>query len=445
MKDVLPYTKWFEKNSDAFIKWLEINILTTASLVQLAAIAAIMVLAYIFSRKSAQWLESKTKNRSPRSVMKINVGYTESFFLVYAVSFLWLAVMATQAAEYPNGVLSLIANLGIVWALIRFTSATIESEFWARLVAINLWVIAALNIVGWLDPTITTLEATSFKLGSFELSLLIIIKGIFAFALLLWVVSFVVKLFDSSFKKARGLTPSQRVLFSKLSAIFLYTIGALIGLNIVGLDLTALAAFSGALGLGIGFGLQKVFGNLISGIILLVDKSVKPGDVIAIGDTYGWVNKLGGRCVSVLTRDGKEHLIPNENLITNEVENWSYSDQKIRLHIPIGVSYASDVHKVKKVLLEALEGNERILELPKPVCLIHEFADSSINYELRCWIEDPEQGIANVRSEIYFRIWDLFKENGIEIPFPQRDVHLKFEAAEELANRIKTKKTEKRK
>jgi small-conductance mechanosensitive channel len=268
----------------------------------------------------------------------------------------------------------------------------------------------------------------------------LIIKGIFAFALLLWVVSFVSKLLETSFRKAHGLTPSQKVLFSKISTILLYIIAALLGLNIVGLDLTALAAFSGALGLGIGFGLQKVFGNLISGIILLIDKSVKPGDVIAIGDTYGWVNKLGGRCVSVLTRDGKEHLIPNENLITSEVENWSYSDEKIRLHFPIGVSYSSDVHKVKEILLTALEGNKRILALPAPVCLIHEFGESSVNFELRAWIEDPAQGISNVKSEIYFRIWDLFKENKIEIPFPQRDLNIKNDAIEKLANAIENRK-----
>ncbi len=152
---------------------------------------------------------------------------------------------------------------------------------------------------------------------------------------------------------------------------------------------------------------------------------VKPGDVVAIGDTYGWVNSLGARCVSVLTRDGKEHLIPNENLITQEVENWSYSDQKVRVHIEVGVSYNSDIHLVKELLLKAIEDHPRVLSDPAPVCLITGFGDSSIDHDIRAWISDPEQGVTNVKSEIYYRIWDLFKEHNIEIPFPQRDIHIK--------------------
>ena len=279
----------------------------------------------------------------------------------------------------------------------------------------------------------------SLTIGKFRLTFLLVIKSLLAFAVLLWIIKFITSLLDRSFSKAQGITPSQRVLFQKLSTIALYTIGAIIGLNIVGLDLTTLAAFSGALGLGIGFGLQKVFSNLISGIILLVDKSVKPGDVIAIGNTYGWVNSLGARCVSVLTRDGKEHLIPNENLITQEVENWSYSDRKIRIHIPVGVAYGSDIHQVKKLLLQAANLHERILKDPKPVCLISAFGDSSVNFELRAWIEDPEDGVANVKSEIYFAVWDMFKDENIVLPFPQRDLNFNPEFVDSLAELLKSK------
>ncbi len=166
-----------------------------------------------------------------------------------------------------------------------------------------------------------------------------------------------------------------------------------------------------------------------------MDKSVKPGDVISIDDTYGWVNKLGARYVSVLTRDGKEHLIPNENLISEKVENWSYSDSNIRIHIPVGVSYNSDMHKVREVLLTAAKESPRILKDHPIACLMKDFGDNSVNFELRAWIGDPQQGVSNIKSEIYFRIWDLFKENGIEIPFPQRDVNLKVD--DELRNLLK--------
>ncbi|MBU6475873.1 MAG: mechanosensitive ion channel, partial [Alphaproteobacteria bacterium] len=220
---------------------------------------------------------------------------------------------------------------------------------------------------------------------------------------------------------------SQRVLFFKLSNIFLYTVGGVIGMDIVGIDLTTLTMFSGALGLGIGFGLQKVFSNLMSGIILLLDKSIKPGDVISVGDTFGWVNALGARHVSVLTRDGKEHLIPNENLITQTVENWSYTDKKIRIRIPVGVSYASDMALVRKLLLQAVTEHHRILKDPAPACYMTGFGESSVNHLLLVWINDPTDGVANITSDIYYRIWDLFKEHKIELPFPQRDVHLKID------------------
>lgn len=147
--------------------------------------------------------------------------------------------------------------------------------------------------------------------------------------------------------------------------------------------------------------------------------------VVAIEDTYGWVNRLGTRCVSILTRDGKEHLIPNETLITSRVENWSYSDNNVRVKIPVGVAYGSDWRKVKKVLLQSLEDNPRVLKRPEPVCLITDFGDSSINFELRCWIDDPVNGIMNARSAVHERILDLFAENKITIPFPQRDVYIR--------------------
>jgi small-conductance mechanosensitive channel len=201
-------------------------------------------------------------------------------------------------------------------------------------------------------------------------------------------------------------------------------VGFLLAMDILGIDLTALAFFSGAFGLAIGFGLQKTFGNLISGIILLMDRSIKPGDVIAIGDSFGWVNKIGIRAVSIITRDGKEHLIPNENMMTNEVENWSYSSKNVRVRIPVGVAYNSDIKLVEKILLELAKDHSRILKRPEPKVLIKEFGDNSVNFEYRIWIKDPQAGVSNIKSDIMKQIWFEFEEHGVEFPFPQRDVHL---------------------
>ena len=193
----------------------------------------------------------------------------------------------------------------------------------------------------------------------------------------------------------------------------------------VGIELSSLTILGGAIGLGLGFGLQKVISNLISGVILLLDKSIKPGDVISIEDTYGWINKLSARYVSVITRDGRETLIPNENLITNHVENWSFSDTKVRLRSPIGISYDADVRKAIELCKQAALNCDRVLNSPAPQCPVKGFGDNSVDLELRFWIRDPARGVTNIKSMVYLEIWDLFHEHGIEIPYPQRDVHIK--------------------
>ena len=222
-----------------------------------------------------------------------------------------------------------------------------------------------------------------------------------------------------------GVTPAAGVLFGKLIRVLLFTIAIVVGLNSVGIDLTAFAVFSGAIGLGIGFGLQKVFSNLISGVILIMDRSVKPGDVIAIGDTYGWINSLSARYVSLITRDGTEHLITNEEMISQRVENWSFSNRLVRLRIGFGISYRSDLRKAMELAIEAAGEPDRILEDPKPVCHLLGFGDSSVNLELRVWIRDPQNGLTNVKSQVLLGIWDRFQEHGVEFPFPQHDLHLK--------------------
>ena len=194
------------------------------------------------------------------------------------------------------------------------------------------------------------------------------------------------------------------------------------GLRLVGVDLTGLAVLSGAIGVGLGFGLQKVVSNLVSGIIILLDKSIKPGDVISLGDTFGWINSLGARYVSVVTRDGKEYLIPNEDLITGQVVNWSHSNEFVRLDIYFGTAYSDDPHKVREIAINAAKSVDRVLSFKAPVCHIVGFGDSSVDYILRFWIRDPTGGLTNIRGNVYLALWDAFQEHGISIPFPQREV-----------------------
>ena len=218
---------------------------------------------------------------------------------------------------------------------------------------------------------------------------------------------------------------SQRVLFQKITGIAVVAVAFFLGIELLGIDLTALAVFSGAFGLAIGFGMQKTFGNLLSGLILLVDRSIKPGDVIVVDDTFGWVNKIGVRAVSIITRDGIEYLIPNEILMTEQVENWSYSSRNVRIHHPVGVSYNCDIHKAQELMLQAAKEIPRVLDDPPPNVWLKEYGDSPVDHDILCWIKDAEEGVGNVKSAVLNRLWDLFKENDIEIPFPQQDIHLK--------------------
>ncbi|MEW9854416.1 mechanosensitive ion channel family protein [Novosphingobium sp. M1R2S20] len=277
---------------------------------------------------------------------------------------------------------------------------------------------------------VDTLDKLALQIGATRVSIwdllvvLIVIGAVIAGA---WFVS---RMSRRLLGRLTRLDLAQELLAEKLISLFVWIVAILIGIDVLGIDLTALAVFSGAFGLAIGFGLQKTFGNLIAGIILLLDKSIKPGDVIAIADqsgqsTFGQIRRIGIRAVSLTTRDQKEYLIPNENLMVNQVENWSYSSKNVRIQVPVGVSYNSDVGRAEELMLEAARSARRVLQVPPPTVWMDSYGDSSVNFVIHCWIQDPEEGVGNVRSEVLKKLWWLFKENGIEIPFPQRDLNLR--------------------
>lgn len=416
--------------------WVMKNLLSWSSVQQLSIIMLALTLSWVVARRADHWFKPYIEKWRSSSLIlffaRIHLS-THELINIFTTPFLLLvASMIADAAKWPFNILSASATLAIAWAIIRLSSSIIKSDFWSRTIALTMWIVAALNILGWLDPTLEVLDKASIPIGHHKLSLLLLLKGGVILAILLWLAGVATEGLERLLWRSKGLSPSQKVLFTKFAKISFIILAVVLGLNAVGIDFTALAVFSGAVGIGIGFGLQKVFANLISGFILLMDKSIKPGDVIAIADTYGWVNQIGARHVSILTRDGKEHLIPNEKLITEPVENWSYSNENVRIHIPIGVSYHSDRKLVKDLLLEIVRSNPRILREPEPSCLIKGFSDNAVDFELRVWITDPVNGISNVRSSVYEAVWDTFKEHKIEIPFPQRDINLKLTQLQNL-------------
>lgn len=279
------------------------------------------------------------------------------------------------------------------------------------------------TLIDWLDAVGFTVSDTRFSLWS-ALVVVLVLVGVYLLA------KMGVALGRNVLRRMKRLDSTRSVLADKLISVFVWALAILIGIDLLGIDLTALAVFSGAFGLAVGFGLQKTFGNLIAGIILLMDRSIKPGDVIAIADqsgkqTFGQIREIGIRAVSITTRDEREYLIPNENLMINQVENWSYSSRNVRFQIEVGVSYNSDMDLVEKLMIEAAKSAPRILELPPPTVWMANFGDSSVDFVMHCWISDPEDGIGNIRSQVLKKLWALFKENEIEIPFPQKDINLR--------------------
>ena len=308
--------------------------------------------------------------------------------------------------------------------MIAIVASLIRNAFINRVVSVVAWSVAALSIVGLLDEVIAGLDRAGIMIGGLRVTALLALKTAALLLVTMWLATALSNFFDTRLRTYQDLTPSIQVLLGKLARIALITFAVLIVLGSVGIDFSALAIFSGAVGVGIGFGLQKIVSNLVSGIILLADKSIKPGDVITVGESFGWVGTMGARYTSVVGRDGREYLIPNEDFITQRVTNWSYSSELVRLDIRFGVSYGSNPHVVRELAVQAVASCPRVLKEPAPSCHLRDFADSSIDFSLRFWIRDPREGLGSVRSTVMLALWDAFKREGIEFPFPQRDLNV---------------------
>lgn len=405
-----------------FLLWLEQWLMSPETLAQLAAVGLALVFAFLLGRL----LRPFSRWAARQLPFFDRVG---PYLIPLRLPALWLVFMAGVIAIYlrldhPIDILRPAVNLITAWLIIRFASLFIKNAELGRLFLIVAWSIAALKISGLLTPTGAFLDSLAIDIGKTRISVLAIISGIFIFVIMVWAALFAARLLEQGLQRMPTLTPSAQVLLSKLAKILFVTFAVLAAFTAMGVDLTALAVIGGAVGLGIGFGLQKVVSNLISGVILLLDRSIKPGDVIEVGSTYGWINKLAARYTSVITRDGREHLVPNEDMITQPVINWTYSSTKVRQRIPVGVSYKCDLKKAMDLTVEAALETARVLKEPEPKCLVRGFGDSAVNLELRLWIADPHNGVANVASDVLLKIWDKFHEHDIEIPFPQRDLHL---------------------
>ncbi|MEO1137729.1 MAG: mechanosensitive ion channel domain-containing protein, partial [Pseudomonadota bacterium] len=389
--------------------------------------------AAFFGPRIRKLIQSQIAPRAPYGVLRRAANafaHLATPIALYLV--LQIAVIALQAAGGTIGLISAGVSLLTAWIVIRLVTLVIRSPFWSRAAFYIAWPIAALDAFGVLDDVIRQLDAFSIPIGEDQngsrqtFSALDLFRTLAVFGVLFWGARFLNHLISGRINAIDELTVSFKALLSKILDVLLPVIALVAALQIVGFPFGTLAIFGGAVGLGIGLGMQRTVSNFFAGFTLIADKSIKPGDVIEIEGTYGWVTEMNARYVTLRTRDGTAYLVPNDKFIEEGVVNWSHDDRVVRLHAPFGIAYGTkDLRGLARRCEETALSVDRVLKTPSPRCNLMEFGDSSINFDLRFWINDPSNGSANVRSDVMMAIWDLLHEMEIEVPFPQRDLHIK--------------------
>ncbi len=413
-------------------KW-SAQFITLSGGYQFVTILACGILAWFTHRRWQKFISKLLGNLEKRGFARFFLRATDrAAFALSMLLYLVVCRFVLEQFKISVALLDIFTPLLLSLAGIRIAVYTIRKSFprspalraWEGVLSFMVWGIVALHLIGWLPDALSALDSVGVDMGSSRFTLLSMFKLVIAVLIFMLIANSVTRLIEARTRQSLYMSPSMRVGLTKVSKFLVYTIAILLALKSVGIDLTTLAVFSGAIGVGIGFGLQKIFSNFISGFILLFDRSIRPGDVITIGNRFGWVQALHARYVVVRDRDGVETLIPNENLITTEVTNWSYTDRNVRLKLPVQISYDSDVELAMQQMVEASNEHPRVLKEPEAVTRLMSFGDNGIELELRVWVRDPEAGLGSVRSDININIWRRFKHHQIKIPFPQRDVHI---------------------
>jgi small-conductance mechanosensitive channel len=403
----------------------------------------VLALALLLGAVSALALRGRYQRRRVKISMALSWEYffsQSSVAVMPAVIVLVLVLLARSGLETTSLDVTLLgaaARLIGAYIVVRLGvllfAASLGNKSWIQSwegrATLLIWLAIAAEYLGWLDPIIATLDSVGIAAGKSRITVWSVLKLLFILTLFMLVAAWISRWVERRVKMLSGVALSTRIGIAKFANAFLIALSILMGLNAAGVDLTALTVLTGAIGLGLGFGLQAIAANFVSGFVLLMDRSIKPGDVISLSgqagtstENFGWVQELRGRYVVVRDRDGVEMLVPNQQLISNAVINWSYTDPRIRLKLPIRVSYRDDPELALQILLSACEGQSRVLRDPAPVSRLMHFSDSGIELELRFWISDPQEGVNNVRSEVNRAIWRLFKQHGITIPVAQREI-----------------------
>ena len=406
----------------------------TTQLVALVVTVIVVAAGVIVGRR---WYLNRPENGgSARHIVTDAIAVISPYLaglVIVGAAQMWLTAKGRHGdwLEMAWTLLALLALIRLLAFLLRLSLGRgTRIKAWELRITFIIWALIATQLLGWWDAIVTGLDSIGLSKGATRITVWSVMKALATVTVFVVVSVWVARWIDRRISTVQQLAPSTRIGIGKFAYAFLIALGVLLGLQSSGVDLTALTVFSGAIGLGLGFGLQAIAANFVSGFVLLMDRSIKPGDVISFTGTtgtsttgFGWVEELRGRHIVIRDRDGVATLVPNQNLITNPLINWSYGHPRVRLRLPVRIGYQDDVELALKLLLEAAE-HPRILRDPPAVTRLLEFADYGMEIELRFWIGDPAEGVNNVRSDVNRRIWALFREHGITIPPAQREIRI---------------------
>ena len=390
-------------------------------LLQIGVILGALVLGIIVGPQVRRWVMSGVE-RLPENIRPLAIETAPRLVRpALWAAFLYASQAAMAGGAMDSTLVRIASSLSLAWLLIRLVTTFLPAGF-RKPAGWVIWIFAALYAFGILDEVMTWLSSIGPPFGDRIISPVFVVQAIATVALFMFAANWLAGKLKTRVDELPQVEPSLRILMGNAVQVGLFFGAALLAMAGLGIPLSGLAVLGGAIGVGLGFGMQQIVANFISGVILLTDRSIKPDDVIEVDDTYGVVKSLGLRYASVITRDGKEHLIPNEMLITDKVVNWSYSNKEVRVKRRLRVEYETDLRQAVDLVQKGAMETDRVLARPAPKCLVMEFGDEAIEIEVRFWINDPENGVSNVSSAVMLNIWDKFREAGIDIPLRHEDV-----------------------
>jgi small-conductance mechanosensitive channel len=399
---------------------------------QIVIIVLALLIAWQVARRLRRRMAASTVVADPERTMRISIGgMNRALFPLTALALLLIGRWALESHQ-PVHLLNIAVPLVLAMVIVRGVIYLLRHTFapagllrsWEMAIAWLVWLGVALHIVGLLPAIGRFLEDTAFRIGQQRLSLAMVFTALLTIVLTVMAALWIGRMLEARIMALQHVEINLRFALTKIVRTVLVVVAVLIALPIVGIDITVLSVFGGALGVGIGFGLQKVAANYVSGFTILLDRTVSPGDLVTVDHFYGEVTKLTSRCIIVRGPDGTEAIVPNETVITSTVINHSYSNRRILMRIPVQISYSSNLDTALKLMLEAAYSHPRVLKDPAPTALLTAFGDNGINLELMAWIEDPERGKLNLNSDLNLALYKSFSANNIEIPYPQRDIRI---------------------